>query len=435
MKCSNCGHDVNENDQYCESCGNKIKIHEEEINDKPTASIRKCESCGFGIDENDKFCQNCGSKVTNDKKLEEKNVNLNKNSSNEVEKIENEQEVEVPKSKKKRNLMILGIFVILVIVSVFLWKTLSQPKDIKIEASELASLILEEKEEQYFSDNLFVHGYLVRDTRKTNNEDDEYYILVSDMNDVNDEDKILIFNYDKGLEDSLGTGSEITIQGKIKTDKEGYSMGLLTVSKVEVHKKVEPIKEFESTTELISQSDKYLNKNVAVTGQLVITNMSGTYITDEKIVDSIWLYGISSSELFDVQQRGEWCIVKGKLILDGSNLAIEVDTVEQNDFTDELSINYENISLDYLNSHFNQLMNKNISVIGKLGMSDIEVENGRYAPVLHNEDLSKFIELEGKKPNIGNCLAVVYGRLEQRDNNLVLVADSYELLEQYSAGQ
>ena len=112
-------------------------------------------------------------------------------------------------------------------------------------------------------------------------------------------------------------------------------------------------------------------------------------------------------------------------------MAIEVDSVEQNDFTDELSLRFDNLDLEYIESHSEQLIGKEISVVGNLGMDFTEVESGRYAPALYNEDSSKFIELTGKNPDIGNCLALVYGRLEERNGRIVLDVDEYEVMKQY----
>ena len=372
----------------------------------------KCKNCGKELNDNDIYCTSCGAKVDN---------------------------LQIPSNnhkKEKKIIKLCGIIVLIVVVVVLIIAGimfLTKPKDIEIEANDLADLIAEKQADKYYSDNLYVRGYLYRDPSKTANEEG-YFILVSDLNDVNDSgltDQMILFSYDKGLDEDLGTGSEITVQGNLRKDSDGNATQILIGEKIIVHKKVKFVKSFGSTTELIEQSENYLNKKVTVLGKLFITNSFGAYISDEKLVDSIWLYKISNSELFETQQRGDWCIVTGKLIIDGSNLAIEVDSVEQNDFTDELSLRFDNLDLEYIESHSEQLIGKEISVVGNLGMDFTEVESGRYAPALYNEDSSKFIELTGKNPDIGNCLALVYGRLEERNGRIVLDVDEYEVMKQY----
>lgn len=382
----------------------------------------KCKKCGYEISENDRFCENCGAQIIKEE--------LNQKTEEPMSK-QNTKEVNVGKKKKsimKKVFAAVAVVTVILIMSVIY---VVYPNDIKMEAEELAALLNNEDTEdtaQYYFDNLYIHGYIVR--RQNSSDEEGYYALTSDINNLDNMDAVIIFSYDKEIDSDLGTGSEVTIQGRLVDEgDEDIPLEILHVENIEVHNKVEPVHIFTSTTDLIEESVEYLNKKVQVLGKLVITNMSGAYITNERLVDSIWLYGISSSELFDAYQRGDWCNIKGKLILDNGTLALEVESIEQNEYTDELSINYDDISVDYLLQHAEQLAGAYVTVIGNLGMDYTEVAPGVFEPVLYNDDISDYVQLSGKTSTVGGCTALVSGKVEIVNGTTRLMAESYEPLD------
>ena len=54
IKCSNCGNEVSDGDDFCHNCGNKIEREDNTL---------RCESCGSELPKNTLFCPTCGSKV------------------------------------------------------------------------------------------------------------------------------------------------------------------------------------------------------------------------------------------------------------------------------------------------------------------------------------------------------------------------------------
>lgn len=411
----------------------------------------KCKNCGFEISEDDKFCENCGCKIEKKEIVEHKNETekledtpkeitkievsekLNYQSNKEVKKEENKL---LDKNKGNNTKIIIGVVIGILILFGGLFVLNLKPKDVQIEVGELYKSINEESDE-FYSDNLFVHGYIFRDTRDVSEEKKGYYTLVSNPDALNNpeaEFEYVLFTIEEGLDENLGSGSEVTIKGKLIKEDENRYVNIVQAEELTVHNQVEPIHVFNSTSELIDQSDKYLNKTVKVLGKLIITNMSGSYVTDEKIVDSIWLYGISSSELFDVQQRGEWCIVTGKLILDGSTLAIEVENIEQNEDTDLMGLEFNDISIEYAERNFDKLKGKEVSIRGGIGQTLKEKEPGVYVVALEDFDTGKLMELIGNVPTVGDCEILVTGILEEKDSYIVLNVSDYKVIQQYGFG-
>ena len=65
-KCKNCNNEIDEQDVYCDKCGQGI-LEEKE---------KKCPECGNKIGKKDAFCQNCGTKLTPEMTKEEINQKI-----------------------------------------------------------------------------------------------------------------------------------------------------------------------------------------------------------------------------------------------------------------------------------------------------------------------------------------------------------------------
>lgn len=52
MYCQNCGHELNESDNFCPYCGEKTKSHR-----------KYCQNCGTEIDASTKICPTCGYQI------------------------------------------------------------------------------------------------------------------------------------------------------------------------------------------------------------------------------------------------------------------------------------------------------------------------------------------------------------------------------------
>lgn len=133
-----------------------------------------------------------------------------------------------------------------------------QPEEVHIEASELNSILYSEKLDEYFGDDLYVHGYLIRDEEM---EEEHSYILAGDKNDTEG----LIFSCEEALEEDLGTGSELIVKGTLSRE-EGESAVTLVSTEIEVKEKILPIYEFKSVTALLKSANDVVNKRVCVKG-------------------------------------------------------------------------------------------------------------------------------------------------------------------------
>lgn len=72
--CSNCGYEIEENDNYCKSCGTKSdKVMKKPFQDNiqmvygppPVERFHKCQKCGYSWNnykmiDTDKYCPACG---------------------------------------------------------------------------------------------------------------------------------------------------------------------------------------------------------------------------------------------------------------------------------------------------------------------------------------------------------------------------------------
>ena len=197
----------------------------------------KCEKCGNEITEEDIFCQNCGCKIEREEQIE-----LNKNiNEKEIETISNSDDLNLHKKKSKKSVFIIS-FIIVILLAIIGFSMFSIPKDVEIEAGTLANEIYNGDVDKYASNNLFVHGYIIRDTRESNNEKNGYYIVVSDIDnwETLDSSQIVTFKYDMGIEESVGTGSEIIVQGHLDIQEDSPDMSILVGDDITIKNKVDP---------------------------------------------------------------------------------------------------------------------------------------------------------------------------------------------------
>ena len=263
-----------------------------------------CKKCGNKLEDEDLYCPECGTKI-------------NKNDNNISKKI-------IRKSKNKKILFILMFIIVACISGVGYF--FNQPKTINIEAEQLSKIINKKEEKKYMGDNMVVHGYLQKVPYQK-----DYYLIYSKDN-ITD---MVMFNVKNELSDDLGDGSEITVTGKLSKLSEADTI-FLEGNNIVIHEKKENVIDAGFTDDVIENANSYNNKKISVIGKLVITNMSGAYITDEKIVNDIWLYGISNQELYEYHEGGPWVYVTGTFTMADGKCSIKVDKIEKNEITTSL---------------------------------------------------------------------------------------------------
>lgn len=68
--CENCGNLLGEVDLFCEKCGAKVNIEEENsLYNNKKSEKKYCIGCGNLLDHEDRFCQKCGKEVLDDEEL------------------------------------------------------------------------------------------------------------------------------------------------------------------------------------------------------------------------------------------------------------------------------------------------------------------------------------------------------------------------------
>lgn len=271
----------------------------------------KCKNCGKKLNNKDLYCTSCGTKVN------EAQINLN-----------------TQQTEKKKKLLVLIISIVIVfaltITGIIL---LTQPDNIDLEAKELSSLIAEEKTSEYYGDNLNVHGYLIRDmTDSSNSEDYGYYILVSDVESLENDSNIVYFSYSGEMDDNLGSGSEVIIHGKLR-EKSNDSFEILVADNIEVIEKEDPVYQIDFE----NISNQYIGKKIHITGRLIDYLGQGHYISDSEINNSLQLKGLTEAQFAEYFKNGSWANVIGVLNDDGT---ISVEKIIQNEYTKELSYDF-----------------------------------------------------------------------------------------------
>lgn len=268
-----------------------------------------CQKCGQRMSEGDMFCDKCGTVL--EKREDKKSI-----------------------KKKKVLKIVLPLLLVIVCGIGILYFVGSQPQDYHMEADELAKIINDEKETQeYYGDNMFIHGYFTRGTKDAS-EDDGLYSLYSD-----DESSMLTFVYDKRLGADLGNQSEIIVKGKLG-ELTNSKIPVLIAEEIVIKKKEEPVYIVGSLEELMENSNNYINKKVRVMGKLGLPHdIAPAYITDVDY-NYISLNKISKGDVANYINDGVWRIIEGKFYFDESTPTIDVDKVEQNEITESMDEMY-----------------------------------------------------------------------------------------------
>lgn len=292
-----------------------------------------CQKCGNGISEGDMFCQKCGWKVEGDKIEEGIGLSGIENEKNQKPEEEIIDSIKTKKNRKKTKIL-FGVSVGIIVSLIAVFGIFFMPKDTDIEAGDLAKLINNGEADKYYSDNLYVHGYLVRDTREmSTNEKENYYILVSNIENWEESTDSLVFVYEEGLEDNLGTGTELIVQGHLK-DNSNDSVNMLIGEDVEIKKIVDPIYtlDFEQL-----KNTEYIDKQINITGRMIDLLGQGHFLADEELNNSVALKGLTEAEFANYFKNGNYATITGILTKDNT---IKVDKISQNEFTKKMSYDY-----------------------------------------------------------------------------------------------
>ena len=377
----------------------------------------KCNKCKCEVTEDEVFCHNCGCKIEEEVKEEGQNVQAD----------ELQVQKKIMKKKAIRAIVIFTIGILIAIVIEFFYDMM--PKDIDMNANELSKIIYEEDPKKYSGDNLFVHGHLLRSS-----EEDNIYMLYTD----NVED-FIIFTYEKGLDETIGDGSEITIQGKLG-DLQDSGAVVLVGEDYSVQKKVEPIYKTSDLSEFCKSADKYVNKKVELWGKIIKTNSGSAYITDsDTLATSVWLYGISSQELVKFKY-GTWCIIQGTVSIDDNTISVNVENIFQNDETKSLDDLEQEVKIegdptvDDIFKSPNNYLNKVVTVKGLFPHSASYDHSGNLSIKILGETEGHYIVLKGRKINTGGCSASVTGTLTYDGNDYIMDVTDYTVLQMPTIG-
>lgn len=278
----------------------------------------KCRKCGAEMLDNDVYCGNCGSKLVDDSQAAKPAI--------EMEPEGNKGEVRKKSKKKKVIKIIVGVVIVVFAALAILAYMGSQPRDINMEAGELGKILYTDEEEQYYEDNMHIHGYFIRNTNADGKED---YCLVDNVDDLENSEGV-IFTFDEGVNPELGNGSELIVNGKIGSIKDAPSTRVLMAESIEVVKKEERTYIFDSVAELLDVKKKYVDKKVSVYGIVDRASFETIYIEDE-------LEDVSKGKyilLKDLDGKSEaympvgYYVVEGTLKNSKGNIAINVDDME-----------------------------------------------------------------------------------------------------------
>ncbi|GEM_PF-5836751 len=344
----------------------------------------KCEKCGNEITEEDIFCQNCGCKIEREEQIES-NKNINEK---EIETISNSDDLNLHKKKSKKSVFIIS-FIIVILLAIIGFSMFSIPKDVEIEAGTLANEIYNGDVDKYASNNLFVHGYIIRDTRESNNEKNGYYIVVSDIDnwETLDSSQIVTFKYDMGIEESVGTGSEIIVQGHLDIQEDSPDMSILVGDDITIKNKVDPTYKIDFD----QLSNDYVNKKITITGRMINVIGDGNYLTDVDLNYAVKLKGFTEDEFASYFKNGSYAVVTGVLKDTG---VIDVEKIDQNQTTKDMSFEYGTSVKDCINSYVN--IGEEITIKG------IFVKNGSFSVPysVQDEETGQFIALSVPFENI-----------------------------------
>lgn len=267
-----------------------------------------CKKCGNEILEGDLFCGNCGEKVEQGESSSVSSTSA---------------EMSGTEKKSPVKLIIVGV-VAIVLIAVGIIFLGDKPEDIDMEAKALGEIIYTEEAEEYYEDNLHVHGYLVNDPTQ----EGRYALYSESPEDL----ESVVFIFADGVEntigESLGNGSELIVTGTLGYYSDAPSAAMLLAKDVEVINKVEPVYNVGSVDELLANRQEYKGKRVCIVGPI------------DGVADSAWIWnfdqtklvrlnGMTGSVAFDAVEDWSAAIVTGLFTVNeyGEDV-INVETVE-----------------------------------------------------------------------------------------------------------
>lgn len=255
-----------------------------------------CKKCGAEIGKGDVFCGSCGKKVT----AEEPTF----------------------KPDKKKKIIIGAACTLAVIVLAIIVLLLLPPKEMNVEAGELAKVLYSEDEnaiEEYRGVTLHVHGYLNRDTGG------EEYALYTNENDG----YVVTFTSEEPIDEEVGNESELVVTGEIVLVSEELSFWELEAVEIDVKDKVDRVYTVDSVGELIKDYDKYLKKEVTVTGIVKALDSNKIVIADIDREDkNIKLSGLSKTQTAKIALAYGTYRVTGKFNIKEDRAYIDVRDIE-----------------------------------------------------------------------------------------------------------
>ena len=364
----------------------------------------KCKKCGYVLNGDEKFCPNCGSSI---------------------------------RKKRKKRFLLFPLLIVIVgaIIMVGYVRNQNLNEVIEISAKEL---LKEDTIDQYKRNPLVIHGYLYSDY------DGKYYMTGSE----NSKDTTLQIFYDsKVLNNELGSGSSITVKGKLD-DKDSYSMHC---SSLKVDKKIERNHEFTDVKQLINVIKKYEDIKINVQGFLKANEDNHIYLTNEDESANIDIPNLDL-ETFEAyaDQYGTMAEVEGFIRKKDDTYVLEYEKLNQNEYTKK--INEENkkaedaentedaddaLDDEYFTSQFEvwniaenpeRFNGKKVMVIGVLGANMQQLPSGGMSITLSSSlDPSKYIILEGNEVYRMPSMSRVdcYGEIYYENNEIHMIVESF----------
>lgn len=62
MRCSECGHEISDNQSFCQYCGNPVDKNS--VLEEKAVQMMKCKNCGKILESGNAFCTNCGTPIS-----------------------------------------------------------------------------------------------------------------------------------------------------------------------------------------------------------------------------------------------------------------------------------------------------------------------------------------------------------------------------------
>ena len=345
----------------------------------------KCKNCGYTLDGDEKFCPNCGSTI-----------------------------------RKKRKKWILLLPLLIIVLGVFLGAGYVRNEKlnevIEISAKEL---LKEDALEEYKSNPLIVHGYLYSDY------DGNYYVVPSE----NATETTLRIFYDESiLNNEVGSGTKITIEGKLDADSH-YSMHCTSLK---IKEKVERNLEFTDVKQLKDVIATYENLSIKVQGYLMVDDDNHIYLANE---DESATIDIPNLDLATVSTyadlHGAMVEVSGIVRKQEDTYVLEYEKLNQNEYTQKINDDeYFSRQFEVWNVAQNpgRFDGKKVMVMGVIGYDLRKLPSGQMALTLDSSlDSSKYIIVEGDEANRLPAMSQVdcYGEIYYDGDEIHLIIESF----------